>query len=61
MTAQTKIKPQAPKLPVWKALLLCLPMALLSAMMLTGGAPPDDLLLLIAAGLLLRHSRLTEC
>ena len=50
MTTQTKTKPQAPRLPVWKALLLCLPMALLSAMMLTGGELPDDPLLLIAAG-----------
>jgi NAD-dependent dihydropyrimidine dehydrogenase PreA subunit len=50
MTTQTKTKPQAPKLPVWKALLLCLPMALLTALMLTGGQLPDDPLLLIAAG-----------
>jgi ferredoxin-type protein NapH len=50
MTTQTKTKPQAPKLPIWKALLLCLPMALLSAMMLTGGQLSDDPLYLVAAG-----------
>jgi ferredoxin-type protein NapH len=39
-----------PRLPVWKALLLCLPMMLLSGMMITGGALPEDPLWLVSMG-----------
>ncbi len=54
MTTEKKAKPQAPRMGVLKALLLSLPMLLLTTLMLFGqlmGPAAEDPLLLIAGGL----------